>query len=141
MTSREAGAVFAYAYRWADEAENVEHPKDRTTCLSIVQKRTTVEGSTIVHLFLLGISDNPRAGQTFVEVPNLERRRAGLEPDRAAFVITSEYNYDVLPFSWYYDRNSKTYGAFSPPFTEQVRRAFLVNVRNGLSRRMDRTGA
>lgn len=139
MISREPGAVFAYPYLWYDERDKMNDPKDRVTCLSIVRKTTTAEGATLIHLFLLGISDNPRDGQIAMEVPTLEKRRAGLDADRPAFVVTSEYNYDVLPMSWHYDRNSKTYGRFSKPFTDQVKIAFLTNIKGGLSRRSDRT--
>ena len=138
MTERDEGAVFAYPFQWSDE-RHVENPKSRTTCLAIRRKTAIFRGSAIVHLFLLGISDRPRPHQTAIEIPPMEKRRAGLHEDRPAFVVISEYNYDALPHSWHYEPNSTDYGSFSPAFTERVRRDFLQRIKDRLTARSDRT--
>jgi hypothetical protein len=135
---REPGSVFHYPYRWRDRTE--DHPKDRTTTLAIVVKDAKIEAAPITHLFLLAITDNPDADGLAVEVPPIERRRAGLSPTRPAFVVISEYNYDVLPHSHRYNPRAKTFGAFSAVFTEQVRDAFLDAMRRARAQRVDRTG-
>jgi hypothetical protein len=98
VRKREEGAVFAYLFQWDDESL-IEHLKARTTCLAIQRQTAEINGSTVVHLFLLGISDSPRGHQVALGIPLMETRRAGLQADRSAYVIISEYNYDVLPHS------------------------------------------
>lgn len=139
MAPREAGSVFAYPYLWRVEEGVIDHPKDRTTCLAILKKITTADGTTLVHLFLLGITDHPRPEQDAVEIPETEKRRAGLDPIRPAFIVLSEYNYDVLPLSWWYDPDSKDYGRLSQRFTADVRRMFLLKIARKAARRADRT--
>ena len=139
MSQRAPGSVLLYPYWWRSDARRgVENPKDRTTTLVISQKAATRDGATLVHLFLLGITDSPRASQSAIEIPPIEKRRAGLDPARAAFVVVSEYNYDVLPLSHDYDPNSKTFGTFSPAFTELVRMRFLRSVKDGIADRLER---
>lgn len=135
---REPGSVFHYPYRWRDRTE--DHPKDRTVTLAIVVKDAESKAVPVTHLFLLAITDNPDADGLAVEVPPIERRRAGLSPTRPAFVVISEYNYDVLPLSHRYNPRAKTFGAFSAVFTEKVRDAFLDAMRRATVRRVDRTG-
>ncbi|MFM9976380.1 MAG: hypothetical protein ACKVON_17640 [Beijerinckiaceae bacterium] len=132
---REPGSVFHYPYRWRNRTE--DHPKDRTVTLAIVVK--DAKAAPLTHLFLLAITDNPDADGLAVEIPPIERRRAGLSPTRPAFVVISEYNYDILPLSHRYNPNAKTFGAFSPVLTEQVRDAFLDAMRRARARRVDRT--
>jgi hypothetical protein len=135
---REPGSVFHYPYRWRDRTE--DHPKDRTVTLAIVVKNAKIEARPITHLFLLPITDNPDPGGLEVEVPPIERKRAGLSPTRPAFVVISEYNYDILPLSHRYNPRAKTFGAFSAVFTEVVRDAFLEAMRQARAMRVDRTG-
>lgn len=139
MSRREVGAVFAYPYLWDNEADRMNDPKDRTTCLAVLKPTSTEDGASLVHLFLLGITDRPRPGQEAIEVPEMEKRRAGLDPLRRACVVVSEYNYDVLPMSWWYDPKSRDFGNFSPAFTAEVSRKFLVRMSERRARRADRT--
>jgi len=135
---REPGSVFQYPYRWRGRTE--DHPKDRTTVLAIVVKDAKTDRAPITHLFLLAITDNPDHDRLAVEVPPIERKRAGLSPTRPASVVISEYNYDALPLSHRYNPNAKTFGAFSAAFTEVVRDTFLDAMRQARARRVDRTG-
>ncbi len=139
MGRREVGAIFAYPYLWDREAERIGYPKDRTTCLAVQRPVTTKDGTALVHLFLLGITDRPRPEQDAVEIPEMEKRRGGLDLSRRACVVISEYNYDVLPLSWWYDSKSQDYGNFSPAFTAEVSRKFLLKMSERRARRSDRT--
>ena len=137
--AREPGSVFHYPYLWADDARaGLQNPKDRTTTLAVTFKRTTVEGATVIHLFLLAITDNPREGQTALEIPQIEKRRAGLDPHRPAFVVMNEYNYDILPHSHCYDRRSKTLGTLGKPFALQVKDKFVRALKDGAAKRVER---
>ncbi|KST61177.1 hypothetical protein AO398_00360 [Methylobacterium sp. GXS13] len=135
---RQPGAVFDYPYLWSNEAGKVDNPKDRVTCLVVARTRADREGVDLHHLLLAGITDNPRPDQEAVEIPVTEKRRAGLQLERPAFVVLSEYNYDVLPHSWNYDPNGRTFGRFSDAFMDEVRRRFFTLMKAGMTARNDR---
>jgi hypothetical protein len=136
---RSVGTVFHYPYFWYDDYKNgIENPKNRTTTISIIKKTINNNSAELTHLFLLGITDSPREGQDCIEIPALEKRRAGLDPLRLAYVVVSEYNYDLLPHSYDYDPNSKDFGVFSDVFINTVRDKFIAALRQKQSIRMQR---
>jgi hypothetical protein len=55
-----------------------------------------------------------------------------------AWIIVSEYNYDVAEQSWYYEPNTPSLGAFSGPFIKEVAKALRANLRKAAAR-VDRT--
>lgn len=137
--TRSIGAIFHYAYLWqVDHSHNLDNPEDRTTTLVLTRKSTDENGVEITHLFLLGLTDNPHHTQITVEIPPLEKRRGGLEPQRPAFVVISEYNYDALPHSFDYDANSKDFGHFSETFVRQLQQQFLVQIGTKTAKRVNR---
>lgn len=138
--TRSSGAVFSYPYLWKADAERgLTDSKDRTTCMAIRRDVAGTGGTVISHLLLLGITDQVWMGQRALEVPDTEKRRAGLNPQRPAFVVVSEYNYDVLPHSWHYAPRSETYGKFSPKFTEDIAAAIRDVAAGGHLSKVDRT--
>lgn len=91
--------------------------KERPVCVLIA----TRGADGLTHLALLAISSPPPgSGQTAIEVPEIERRRAGLDAGKRAWITTSEYNYDVAERSWYLDANQSPLGRFSKPFMIRV---------------------
>jgi hypothetical protein len=137
---RPEGSVFHYPYLWVDLAERgIEQPKDRVTTLALSARNLRAEdGVETFHLLLLGITDSPREDQTVVEIPSMERRRGGLDPQRPAFVVVSEYNYDVVPGSHDYNPRSKTYGRFSAAFLDEIKRRLRREIQARSARRVDR---
>jgi hypothetical protein len=124
---RQPGDVFDYPFLWAVDAERgLDNPKDRRTTLALLAKRDDEEST---HLLLLGITDAPRPDQVWLDVPPIERRRAGLSVDRPAYVVVSEYDYDVLPGSHDYNPQSKTYGRFSAAFVAEIRFALTQQIK------------
>jgi hypothetical protein len=138
---RQPGDVFDYPFLWAVDSERgLENPKERRTTIALATTRTrTADGVELTHMLLLGITDTLRAGQIACEVSPIERRRAGLNVDRPAFVVVSEYDYDVVPGSFDYNPNSKTYGRFSALFLEEITKALAGQIRLNLAVRIDRT--
>ncbi len=79
----------------------------------------------LTHLVLLAISSQPPGGeQAALEIPDIERRRAGLSDWRRAWITISEYNYDIAERSWYLDVNQHPLGRFSKPFMIRLASAF-----------------
>jgi hypothetical protein len=132
------GSVIQYPYLWAAQrdAGETEGRKTRPVCLLLRMRDPT---SGVHHLFLFGISSQPpRPDQTAIEIPDTERRRAGLTRYPRAWIVVSEYNYDVAERSYYYEPNTPPLGAFSASFLREIAKA----VRAALTKagaRVDRT--
>ncbi|MCG5481187.1 hypothetical protein [Sinorhizobium alkalisoli] len=132
------GEIVEYEYLWEWQAQKgrTNAEKDRPVCLAMVI-RDDEQGLT--HLIILPISGTPpRPDQDAMAIPALELRRAGLSDFKSGWITVSEYNYDVLERSFYFDSNQKPRGRFSGPFMDQILMRFrrhLVQKRG----RIDRT--
>ena len=75
----------------------------------------------LTHVALLAISSRPGdAGQLTLEIPPIERRRAGLRAFKDAWVALDEFNYDIVEKSHYLDPSQAALGRFSKSFMMQV---------------------
>ena len=135
MSSRfEDGQIVEYDYLWEWQARegrrNAEKP--RPVCLAMVIKDGR---QNVTHLIILPISaTRPRQDQDALSIPVLELRRAGLSDLKSGWITVSEYNYDVLERSFYFDPNQEPRGRFSGPFMDQV----LMRFRHHLAERRGR---
>ena len=132
------GSIISYPYLWATQRDTgeTEGRKSRPTCVVL---RIFEAERNIHHLILLPISSQPpRKDQVAIEVPETERRRAGLSRYPGAWIIVSEYNYDVAEQSWYYEPNAQRLGAFSAPFLKEVAKV-LRSILKKADARVDRT--
>ncbi len=90
-------------------------------------------------MLLLPISSKPlRDGQTALEIPALELRRAKLTDYEHGWITVSECNYDILERSFHFDARQKPQGKFSGMFLEEVRKAFAPFLAAGTAK-IDRT--
>ena len=127
------GAVIDYPYLWVRERDvgETEGRKVRPTC--VVVSLSNAFGEHLVALLAI-TSQSPRDLGAAVEVPALELRRAGLAGHRRAWVITDEFNTDILERSWCYAPTLRR-GALSPAFLGQILKAFRPTLaRRGASR-------
>ena len=84
------GSVILYPYLWVSQRDDgeTEGRKKRPTCLVL---RLDDPGHAVHHLILLAISSQPpRPDQIAIEVPDTERRRAGLSRSPRAWIVVSE---------------------------------------------------
>jgi hypothetical protein len=113
------GDVIIYPYRWAEElaqGRSIDGAKDRPCCL--VVSAVNAQNHTVI--FLAAISSKPpRADQKAIAIPEMERRRAGLEKYPEAWVYVDELNSDQPGSSWYLEPQTPL-GTFG--------RAFLIKV-------------
>src|SRR5882672_10616057 len=89
------GSIITYPYLWVAQrdAGESEGRKDRPVCM-ILNIRDPERD--IHHLVLLAISSQlPHSDQAALEIPDTERRRGGLTRYPRAWVVVSEYNYDI----------------------------------------------
>jgi hypothetical protein len=83
-------------------------------------------------------SQPPRTDQRALEIPDMERRRAGLTRYPRAWVIVSEYNYDIAERSFYYEAQTPPLGKFSMPFLRKIAIALRSTLTKSVAR-VDRT--
>lgn len=136
MSNPKQGDVWVYDYLWRREhemgAENGR--KARPTALVT----TFVDGNGFTNLFLLPItSKEPQKERVSLEIPPIERRRAGLSSDMRLWVMLDEYNHDLLETSFYFEPNGKR-GEFSSVFTQKTLRAFVDVARKRQSKAVPR---
>jgi len=113
--------AYPYLWRWQSRRGETEGRKSRPVCVAITAR--SADGLT--HLALLAITGAaPRADQSAVEIPPLEIRRIGLSEFKQAWIIVSEYNYDVLERSFSLEAPASPLQKLSPNFLKAVLRAF-----------------
>lgn len=115
-----SGEVISYPYLWAwkQQRGETEGRKQRPVCV-VIAIRGTSDGNT--HLALLAItSQPPQAGRSALEIPDIERKRAGLGDLKQSWIMVDEYNYDVVERSWYIEPDQDILGRFSKSFMVKI---------------------
>ena len=77
----------------------------------------------------------PGADRLAMEVPQVERKRAGLAAELSLWVVLDECNHDILETSFHLDPNGRR-GSFGPIFADKVLGAFIDAGRKGRTRRV-----
>lgn len=109
-------------------------PKLRSTCVVVAVKGAN---NGLTHLALLAITTQPpQHGRVALDIPDIERRRAGLSDLKRYWIVVDEYNYDVVERSWYIEPGSHVLGRFSKAFVMKIATAFATARQSG--RRVDR---
>ena len=132
----QSGAIIDYPYlwRWQRDRGESEGRKERPTCVLLA-----VRAGGLTHLALLPISSRrPSGDQLALEIPETERKRAGLSEFHEAWITISEYNYDIAERSFYFDPSAPILGRFSRSFVTQLARAAAPLFRR-VQARVDRT--
>ncbi len=132
------GSIIRYPYLWRwQRDEGRDHgEKDRPVCLALTVPDTR---QGITHLVILAISTTPpMEGQSALEIPVLELRRAGLSTLKRGWITVDEFNYDIAERSWHLDLRQEPSGRFSANFLEEIRQA-LRPVLAASAGRVDRT--
>lgn len=107
------GVVLSYQYLWARQAGSGE-TEGRKSRPAAVGFRLARPDGDILLLFPITTSQ-PTATRKFVEIPETEKHRAGLDPDRRQWIILDETNVDSIEGSYYLDQNA-VLGYFSRAF-------------------------
>jgi|TARA_R110002126_G_C10490653_1_gene504147 hypothetical protein len=118
MKRPEKGDVWRYDYLWHREHESGQENARKSRPTALVT--TFVDKSGRTNLFWLPItSKRPQEDRVAIEIPQIERRRAGLASDLTLWVMADEYNHEFLETSFYIDPKGYC-GAFSMPFIHRV---------------------
>lgn len=94
------GAIFRYPYLRKHQAGRgeTEGRKDRPVAVALRIGR--VDGLETIVLIPI-TSKMPEAGRNATEIPEIEKRRAGLDPSMRLWIMLDEANMDVLGKSYY----------------------------------------
>lgn len=116
--SPKLGDLWRYPFLWSAEAARgeTEGRKSRPVSLMFLSQRRDGE----VEVFFLPVTTkNPGRHDYAVEVPEIEKRRAGLDLSTQLWVIANEVNSDVLSESFYFEPDGRL-GSFSMAFVKRV---------------------
>lgn len=117
-----SGSVIAYPYLWARESARGETEGRKVRPVAVAVRLPRASGDA---LLLLPITTRPpRPGQIAIEIPDMEKRRAGLDVDIRSWISIDEFNVDVIARSFYLTPQSPL-GRFSRAFFALILRRFL----------------
>jgi hypothetical protein len=131
-----AGLVLRYPYLWARQAENGETEGRKARPCAVILALSTQQGWTELRLCAV-TSRPPRQSNHGVEVPEIEKRRAGLDGDIQLWVILDEHNVDLYEQSYHIEPHSEL-GSFSAAFTKKLQRRMIDVLRQRISRAVRR---
>ncbi len=117
-TEPKIGQVWRYPYLWSHEVDagRSESRKQRPTAVSLLT--TNNEGEAVVMLVPLTTLE-PENNSYALEVPEIELRRAGLDPSVRAWVIANEYNFEAYKRTYYLEPRALK-GEFTSMFIKLV---------------------
>jgi hypothetical protein len=136
MSRPTAGEVFRYPFLWKREelAGETEGRKKRPVCIAVTVAKSDSE--TVV--FILPITTQPPLpSRKFIEVPQIESQRVGLETHVRKLVMLDEINTDILERSYVWDDRTPI-GAFSSAFTSRIQTSLLALAKSGGASVVDR---
>jgi hypothetical protein len=136
MSKPSSGDVWHYDYLWRWQQDKGETEGRKSRPITFVAVVADMAG--ITNLFILPITSTPPSPERLaVEVPQIERRRAGLG-DKPLWVMLDEYNYDRLESSFYFEPAARI-GRFSGAFHQKTLRAFISAAKERRTKRVSRT--
>ncbi|MBB3407177.1 hypothetical protein FHT87_001077 [Rhizobium sp. BK316] len=119
----QTASVIRYPYLWAREAGRgeTEGRKERPVAVGVRMARP--DGDLV--LFFPITTKEPEASRFAIEVPTIEKRRAGLDADRRLWIIFDEFNIDVVGNSFYLEP-APPIGSFGKAFFLPLLREFIA---------------
>ncbi len=112
------GDVWRFPFLWKQEEQRgeTEGRKSRPCVLALLTRN--IDGQ--MEVLLVPVTTQPQDHNPFaIEVPEIEKKRAGLDVGLRLWVVTDEHNTDTPRQSYYFEAASRM-GTFSTSFTKQV---------------------
>jgi len=128
------GVVIRYPYLWAREAGRGEGEGRKSRPSAVGVRLARPNGEDVLLLFPI-TSKAPERERFAVEIPETEKRRAGLDRDVRLWIVLDEYNEDIVGRSFYLEPEAPL-GRFSKAFFLRVMKEFIV--RRAQARRVSR---
>lgn len=112
------GDVWVYPYLWSREAAKGETEGRKSRPVAVALLIRSPEGEQ--EILFVPITSQPSDGHPFaLEVPEIEKQRAGLDLHVRLWVIADEANADSPAHSFYFEPDNRI-GAFSLPFIKKI---------------------
>jgi hypothetical protein len=131
------GAVIRYPYLWVREAARGETEGRKFRPCAVGVRLARPGGVDLILLFPI-TTKSPERGSFAVEIPETEKRRAGLDRDIRLWIVLDEFNEDIVGGSFFLEPQPPL-GHFSKAFFLPVLREFIA--RRSRSRGVSRAGS
>lgn len=119
----ETACVIRYPYLWAREASHGETEGRKNRPVAVGVRMARPDGDLV--LFFPISTKQPEPARFAVEVPSIEKRRAGLDTDLCLWIILDEFNTDIVGRSFYLEPEPPI-GRFSKAFFLPLLREFIA---------------
>lgn len=128
------GDVWRYPFLWSREAAQgeTEGRKSRPVAMALLTRNVVGDFEVLMAPIT---SQPPRDNPFALPVPDIEKRRAGLDAHLPLWIIADEANVDLPEQSYYFEPGGRI-GAFSLQFTKTVQALMIEALK---SRRPSRT--
>jgi hypothetical protein len=120
----QTGAVIRYSYLRSREAARGETGGRKPRPVAVGVRIPKPGGEDVLVLFPI-TSQEPKQGRFAAEIPDTEKRRAGLEGSIRLWILLDEYNQDVIGRSFYL-RPEPPLAYFSKAFLLPLLREFIA---------------
>jgi hypothetical protein len=129
----QTACVIRYPYLWAREASSGETEGRKARPVAVGVRMRRADGDLLL-LFPITTKE-PEPARFASEIPLIEKRRAGLDPDLRLWIIFDEYNTDIVGRSFYLEPEPPI-GRFSKAFFLPLMRSFIARrkIFTGVSR-------
>jgi hypothetical protein len=118
------GAVIRFPYLWARQAARGETEGRKARPVTVGVRLAKPNGDDVLVLFPI-TSQEPEKDRFAAEIPDIEKRRAGLDGSIRLWIILDEYNQDVIGRSFYLEPEPPL-GYFSKAFFLPLLREFIA---------------
>ena len=125
------GCVIRFPYLWVRQAERGETEGRKSRPVAVGVRIARPRGEDLLVLFPI-TSQPPSRDRFAAEIPEMEKRRAGLDSTLRLWIILDEYNQDTIGRSFYLEPEPPI-GRFSKAF-------FLPLMKEFIARRADTHG-
>jgi hypothetical protein len=117
------GAVIRFPYLWAREAAEGETEGRKFRPVAVGVRIPKSKGEDVLILFPI-TSQQPAKDRFAAEIPDTEKRRAGLDGSIRLWIILDEYNQDVIGRSYHLEPEPPL-GYFSKAFFLPLLQEFI----------------
>ncbi len=125
--------IIRYPYLWARQAGDGETEGRKPRPVAVGVRIARPDGDLV--LFFPITAKQPETSRFSAEIPDIEKRRAGLDTDKRLWIILDEFNSDRIGRSFYLEPEPPI-GRFSKAFFLPLLREFIV--RRGSSNEVSR---
>jgi hypothetical protein len=129
------GCVILFPYLWVREAGRGETESRKPRPVAVGVRIARPKGDDVLVLFPI-TSQPPSPDRFAAEIPEMEKRRAGLDATLRLWIILDEYNQDTIGQSFYLEPEPPL-GRFSKAFFLPLMKEFIARraTTRGVNRR------